>query len=430
MRITIFRTLFFFGLLILSSCASKIIIPAENSTKADIAITAPSKAVLFVEKKSNNDTEQRQIHKYISNEIYNIFGGATDRMFVSSTNAESLKFTTTDGKSWFIDVNKLEHPFALVVFDNQKPFIEYNPEKYMQIVTSNFEKEINDATPLPKKVTQKSKPKEISSSAIDSILNIKFNPDKKYVQMVIQNSNNIYYPLPPFENDIKAQGLHKITSYDNSKKENENFIAFITYDTNNRIINYKWSNQVYNSETKYHLSKLGLLDSIVNTSNTNEPNNYYFKYLSDRFICYSKSYNFRNEFIFNEKNQVIEQKSYIDNHELRSINYYTYDVLGRILEETEYEFDEKKLYKTVKYTYISPKSNSFESMIYYDNENIKNFEILQEKNKKPLTSKNYVDGKLNAKTIYDLDKNGEGKIIHEDGVGNITSVEFLEIVKK
>lgn len=430
MRITIFRMLFFFGLLILSSCASKIIIPVENSTKADIAITAPSKAVLFVEKKSNNDTEQRQIHKYISNEIYNTFGGATDRMFVSSTNAESLKFTTTHGKSWFIEVNKLEHPFAMVVFDNHKPFIEYNPEKYMQIVTSNFEKEINDATPLPKKVTQKSKPKETSGSAIDSILNIKFNPDKKYAELVIKNSNNIYYPLPPFEDDAKPQGLYKITSYANSKKENENYTSFITYDNNNRIINYKWNNKEYDSETKYHLNKLGLLDSIVGTSNTNEPDKFYFKYLPDRFICYSKSYNFRNEFIFNEKNQVIEQKSYIDNNELRSINYYIYDDLGRILEETEYEFDEQKLYKTIKYTYISPKSNSFKSMIYYDNEYIKNFEILQEKNKNILTSKNYVDGKLNAKIIYDLDKNGVGKSYNEDGDGNITSVEFFELIKK
>ncbi|WP_177760957.1 hypothetical protein [Flavobacterium sp. I3-2] len=430
MRITFFRTLFFFGLLILSSCASKIIIPVENSAKADIAITAPSKAVLFVEKKSNNDTEQRQIHKYISNEIYNTFGGATDRMFVSSTNAESLKFTTTDGKSWFIDVNKLEHPFAMVVFDNHKPFIEYNPEKYMQIVTSKFEKEINDATPLPKKVAQKSKPKETSGSAIDSILNIKFNPDKKYAELVIKNSNNIYYPLPPFEEDAKPQGLYKITSYANSKKENENYTSFITYDNNNRIINYRWNNKEYDSETKYHLNKLGLLDSIVGTSNTNEPDKFYFKYLPDRFICYSKSYNFRNEFIFNEKNQVIEQKSYIDNNELRSINYYIYDDLGRVLEETEYEFDEQKLYKTIKYTYISPKSNSFKSMIYYDNEYIKNFEILQEKNKNILTSKNYVDGKLNAKIIYDLDKNGVGKSYNEDGEGNITSVEFFELIKK
>src|SRR5690606_962264 len=131
------------------------------------------------------------------------------KMFVGNTNAKTLKFTTADGKNWFIDVNKLKQPFAMVVFDNQKPFIEYNPENYMKIVTSKFYKEISEAVPLPKKVTQKSKPKETFNSAIDSILNINFNPDKKYAELVIQNSNNIYYPLPAFKDDVIINGLLK-----------------------------------------------------------------------------------------------------------------------------------------------------------------------------------------------------------------------------
>src|SRR5690606_33044265 len=126
-------------------------------------------------------------------------------------------------------------------------------------------------------------------------------------------------------------------------------------------------NKIHESETKYHLNSLGLLDSIVDLSNATESNNSYFKYLPDRFICYSKTYNFRDEYILNEKKQVIEKKSYIDDNELRSTFLYTYDSLGRLLEEKEYEFG--TLLKTIKYTYLSPNSNSFKTMIYYDKEN-------------------------------------------------------------
>lgn len=427
MRITIFRTLFFFGLLILSSCASKIIIPVENSTKADIAITAPSKAVLFVEKKSNNDTEQRQIHKYISNEIYNTFGGATDRMFISSTNAESLKFTTTDGKSWFIDVNKLEHPFAMVVFDNHKPYIEYNPEKYMQIVTSNFEKEINDATPLPKKVTQKSKPKETTNSVIDSILNIKFNPDKKYAELIIQNSNNIYYPLPAFEEDVKRNGTYLILSYLDQEKSKFNSQTEITYK-NNRRTKFKFLNQNNKLESTYHINKFGLLDSISTFLKNSEKQFTIFKYLPDGFIVVSTGFNTYSRYIFNSKMQTIKVNLYDFNNELVSIILFFYDNLGRIIKEEKYE--NNLLVDRTDYTYPSSNSNEFKTLKHYDDKNELKYEMLRtfKNNSEIITS--FKNGKQTSEIICSLNKLGEGEIISKNRDGNISLNEVINLIEK
>lgn len=427
MRINILRILFFFGLLILSSCASKIVIPVENTTKADIATTAPSKAVLFVEKKSNYDIEQRQIHKYISNEIYNTFGGATDKMFVSSTNAESLKFTTTDGKSWFIDVNKLEHPFAMVVFDNHKPFIEYNPEKYMQIVTSNFEKEINDTTPLPKKVEKTSIAKENADSVKDSILNIKYYPNEKYAELVIKNSNNIYYPLPAFENDVNQNGTYLILSYLDQEKNKFNTQTEIIYKNNIRT-KYKYQDQNHELETNYHISRLGLLDSISTNLKNSEKQLTIFKYLPDGFITLDRGINGYTKYLFNSKKQTIQVNLYNYPNELKSKTTLVYDDLGRVIKEEKYE-NNSLVDKTV-YTYASSNSNNFKTLKCYDEKNELKFEMRRTYKNTSEIITSYKNGKKTSEIIYNLNKLGEGEIISKNKDGNISLIEVLNLIEK
>ncbi len=423
----ILRTIFFFGLLILSSCVSKIIIPVENTTKADIAITASSKAVLFVDNNSNIESEQGQIHKYIGNEIYKIFGGATDRMFVGNTNAKTLKFTTTDGKNWFINTNKLKHPFAMIVFDNQKPFIEYNPKKYMQIVTSNFKNEINNTTPLPKKVTQKSKPKENFNSVIDSILNIKFNPDKKYAELIIQNSNNIYYPLPAFEEDVNQNGTYLTLSYLDQEKNKINDQTEITYK-NNRRTKFKFQDQNNKIESTYHINNLGLLDSINTFLKNSEKQFTIFKYLPDGFIVISSGFNTYSKYLFNSKMQTIQESLHNYNNELISKKNIYHDELGRVIKEVNYK--NNLLVARTDYIYPSSNSNEFKTLKHFDDKNELKYEMQRTyKNNSEIIS-SFKNGKQSSEIICSLNKLGEGEIISKNKDGNISLIEVINLIEK
>ncbi|PDS25880.1 hypothetical protein, partial [Flavobacterium branchiophilum] len=133
-------TLFCFAILFinfLNSCSSKYIklVSAETKTEFGFTIIAPSQCIFFVENtKVNATSSQIENHTKIANSIYNKFGPSSDKLFVGRTNARQLKFSITD-KTYFIDITQLKKRTAMVIFDGKnKPIIEYNVEKYNNLV--------------------------------------------------------------------------------------------------------------------------------------------------------------------------------------------------------------------------------------------------------------------------------------------------------
>ncbi len=102
MKVLPFILLFLF----VCSCSPQMIRLAVPEDKADFGISAPSKALFFVENENRAASEDLiNTHKEIADRLYREFGGATEYMMVARTNAKAFKFS--NGRiTWFVDVQK------------------------------------------------------------------------------------------------------------------------------------------------------------------------------------------------------------------------------------------------------------------------------------------------------------------------------------
>lgn len=133
---------FFFLIVIgLSSCSSGYVqlVPSDTKTEFGITLTAPSQGIFFVQNEKISAPEKSNTkHIQVSNFIYNVYGPATDKMFVGRTNARQLKFSLND-KTYLVDVTKLKKRNAMVLFDaKSKPIIIYNTKRYLNVVQKYF----------------------------------------------------------------------------------------------------------------------------------------------------------------------------------------------------------------------------------------------------------------------------------------------------
>ncbi len=133
------------------SCSPKIIRKAKKGEKSNFGLTAPSKAVFFVENKNIEANEELvKTHTKAANKIHDLFGIATDKMMVGRTNAKTFKFSKGK-KTWFVEINKMKNRTAMILFNgSQKPIIEYNPEKYLDLVNQYLSEDLKKMQQLDK----------------------------------------------------------------------------------------------------------------------------------------------------------------------------------------------------------------------------------------------------------------------------------------
>lgn len=127
--------LLFSFLFALTACKSKYIQQVNPDTKAKFGfeITAPNKAVFFVENKTI-ESENISIHNEIANSMYNKYGPARDNFHIANTDAKDFKFNLNE-KTYCIEVEKLPKRTAMILFDGkQKPTVEFNPKKYNKLI--------------------------------------------------------------------------------------------------------------------------------------------------------------------------------------------------------------------------------------------------------------------------------------------------------
>ncbi len=125
----------FIFLFALASCSRKYIeqVSPNKKTKFGFEVTAPSKAVYFVE---NNTISNRTSDNHIkmANAMYNKFGPARDDFFIGTTNAKDFKFNLAD-KSYYIAIENLPRRTAMILFDgSRKPVVVFNPNRYNKLI--------------------------------------------------------------------------------------------------------------------------------------------------------------------------------------------------------------------------------------------------------------------------------------------------------
>lgn len=123
------------------SCTSKYIteVPATTKTRFGMEITTPTKAVFFVENENAAGTEEQlSEHRQIADKLYHQFGPATDNLYIARTNAQDLKFNLGNS-TYYIDVGKLPHRTAMIVFDGKnKPVLIFESKKYEKVFLKNI----------------------------------------------------------------------------------------------------------------------------------------------------------------------------------------------------------------------------------------------------------------------------------------------------
>lgn len=124
-------------LLSLTSCNTRFIqkVNPETKTKFGFEVTAPNKAVFFVD---NDKIETTNIasENYIktTNILYNTYGPATDEFYIGRTNAKDLKFNLNE-QTYYIEVSKLPKRTAMVLFDGKhKPKLVFRSKNYESLI--------------------------------------------------------------------------------------------------------------------------------------------------------------------------------------------------------------------------------------------------------------------------------------------------------
>lgn len=119
----------------LNSCSPQYVKLVDSDTPVDFGMTftAPSQGIFFVENESASDSQENiQYHLRSANSIFNAYGPSTDQRYLGRTNARQLKFNLKK-KTYLIDITKLKHRTAMIMFDGKnKPIIEYDAKKYKQ----------------------------------------------------------------------------------------------------------------------------------------------------------------------------------------------------------------------------------------------------------------------------------------------------------
>lgn len=411
------KRFFFYTLLLLVfciSCSTRIIRPAHQGEKADFGITAPGKAVFFVENEGLESTdEQIKLHTQTADRMYNKFGLSTDRLMIGRTNAQTFKFSVGI-KTWFVVVKNLKKRTAMILFDGaNKPIIEYNPEQYNDLVLHYLADDLKRSQESRKNNLMV---KKNTAAVLDSLWAIPFSPDKTYADKIINLSQTSYYP-GLFRG--KCQGEIESTSYNDAAQKEVTSIYSTTYDKG-RIMKSENSRDGNSFQHQYFVNRLGLIDSAISTLNNKTENAVYFKYLKDRYITRGLFNKERDEYLLNNKQQVSKKISFDEGNQIKSEQRYFYDPLGRLSREESYSAGENTLTST--YEYANANQKTFTKMTVFDAEGNILSESTSTNNKGTQTFITKIKGKIHSKNITELDETCQGKTTVFNNENEITQL--------
>lgn len=403
--------------LISISCSPRIIRNWKEGERSDFGIASPSKAAFFVENETIQAEEELvERHTETANQIYGLFGSATDRMLVGRTNAKTFKFTKGK-RTWFVDVGQMNKRTAMILFDgSQKPMVEYDVERYLPLVKLYLS---NDLEKAQKVNTTVRKEENATRSVLDSIWSIAYKPDQKYAEKLLKNLKRNFSPAVFGLSAINCDGTIETKAFTDLAEKQLSYSSSVTYK-NGQIISSEYERNREISGQNYHFNALGLVDSTVFHLNYKKDYETQFKYLADRIVTRFYNSRSRDEYLLNDKFEISKKISFDDRNNPTSEQHFYYDDLGRLIQE-EYFSSRKKL-STNFFEYENRAQIRFSKMKLvpadesYISENTSTIVDGKE------TFINKVNGKVQSKTVSYLNKNCEGKALIYDGNGAITGV--------
>jgi len=235
-----------FVMLIFCSCSSVVKLAKENE-HAMVEIFSPTKAALFVAYENAVEEANLENHTKTANYLYHKYGPATDKFLIGRTNAQTFNFSNKKDR-WYIDVNKLKQPYAMIVFEGcHKPQIEYDINKYEK----KIEKYIN---PHPEEIDDAANDKSIETFFLQSDLTTNassFEDDSLAANSLEKNHYEILFYVKSIGEDKTDAAnstktyeveLHKVNlNLSERLKESEDFTRRVMY-------RYDWVQPEVNSE--------------------------------------------------------------------------------------------------------------------------------------------------------------------------------------
>lgn len=403
--------------LISISCSPKIIRNWKEGEKSDFGITSPSKAAFFVENE-NIQAEEKLVKKHteIANQIYGLFGSATDQMLVGRTNAKTFKFTKGK-KTWFVDVNQMTKRTAMILFDgSEKPMVEYNVENYLPLVKRYLSNDLEKAQKVNKTIKKEEK---VAKSVIDSIWSISYKPDQKYAEKLLKNLKRNFSPPVFGLSAINCDGTIETQVFADLAEKQLSYSSSVTYK-NGQIMSSDYERNGETSGQKYYFNTQGLVDSIVFHLNHKKDYETHFKYLPDRIVTKFYNSQSRDEYLLNDKFEISKKISFDERNNPTSEQHFFYDDLGRLIREAS--FSSGKKLSTNFYDYDNKEQTRFSKMKVVP----ANASFVSENTNTIVDGKetfiSTVNGKVQSKIVSHINNNCEGKALIYDGNGAITGV--------
>ena len=401
----------------LVACSPKILRKPDKGEKSHFGITAPSKAVFFLENENiEADKERIGNHTNTANEIYDMFGFMTDKILVGRTNAKTFKFTKGK-KVWFLDADLMPKRTAMILFDGSgKPIVEYDSGKYLSLVKQYLSKDIKRNQELGKTIK---KERKIAKSLVDSLWSIDFQPDKKYEENIIKNLKRYYSPAVFGFSFMKCNGLIATQVFTDLAQKQLSYTSNVIYEDGKLMRDEYDTNGEISGQNRY-FNSLGLLDSVSYHSEYKKSGEILFKYLPNRIITrYNKNLS-RDEYLLNENFQIFKKISFDESNKPTSEEHFFYDHLGRLIREEDYSSGKKV--STHLYEYETPEQERFSKMkIMYENDSnvYENTNTIIDGKETFINTQN---GKVQSKIVSNLNTNCSGKTLIYDSYNAIIGV--------
>lgn len=419
MKISFSRLKYFLlgSILLLGSCSPKLITRTFEKKSSDLRFLDGTKAILFVENRDlMQNRKELEHHNQTTKSLFQQFGMVTISLPMFSTSGKVFQFGTGDF-FWVVDMNHAKKRTAMIIFDGkQKPVIEYNPDKYAELINKYFSKDIAKKNEdLEQEIAKKALEEPKIKQRLDSLLQIEFTPSKEYAQAIINNRGSLYYN---YGIDTKCDGILLIEIFQNQKKDSPN-IRTKSHYRKGLLSKYTFTNleNKYTSETKYyHSPTTELLDSIVTFGNGRRMSSTYFKYLSDRYLYWTDDYGQTTEVLLDKQLKTTKRVTYQKNGEILTETFCEYNSYGQLIGETD--FSNGSVWQKRIYAYDHPSDKNYAKLtISNSNNSVTEYSTTFKDGQKIQHTK--TDGKFIRKSISNYDNCGEGSQTDYDSDDNI-----------
>ena len=329
-----------------------------------VSFTDKSKSIIFFGAKDS--TTQNKKHREFKTVVNAFFGPITTNLPVFDIGKENLvEYANEEGQFYFYNPKSLRQ-FGMVISNGiNSPIIVTNPKKYLSKIKSYLEINEKDINASKQEIADN---KQKNTAAMEQILKTKFVANKDYSLQLINNANTNNYPfIAKFKekNTCPCKVTSSMIFSDLACKKSLGDKTITTTNNQHQTIKLFTESGATIQETFYNRNEFGLIKNIIYKTNNTETSRVEFVYEADMYqtIRYEGGIADSFEtFYLNEKKQCIRRTSQRQDKSYITDTNFSYDSLGRKVDEVQ---------ETTKlvYKYKDNSSDYFSEYCLYNNPN-------------------------------------------------------------